>query len=66
MHTCSECGQACTCAGDIEDHDTGDEFYDECFHCDGADYPDDGDDFEPGRIEADRLTPQETGSGKND
>lgn len=52
MHTCPDCGQACSCAGDIEDHDTGDEFYDECYHCDGADLPDDDDGFEPGRIDA--------------
>lgn len=38
MHTCPECGQACTCCGDIEDHDTGAEFQEECVHfmrCDG-------------------------------
>lgn len=33
MHTCPECGQACSCAGDCEDHDTGDEFYVDCEHC---------------------------------
>lgn len=32
MHTCPECGQACTCCADIEDHDTGDEFVEECDH----------------------------------
>lgn len=32
MHTCPDCGQACSCSGDIEDHDTGDEFYDDCSH----------------------------------
>ena len=30
MHTCPSCGQACYCCGDIEDHDTGDEF--DCDH----------------------------------
>lgn len=33
MHECPDCGQACSCSGDIEDHDTGDEFYVECDHC---------------------------------
>ena len=46
MHTCPDCGQACSCAGDVEDHDTGDEFYEECYHCDGAEFDDD-DGFEP-------------------
>lgn len=32
MHTCPECGQACSCSGDIEDHDTGDENYVSCEH----------------------------------
>lgn len=32
MHECPECGQACGCSGDIEDHDTGDEFYEDCCH----------------------------------
>jgi hypothetical protein len=32
MHTCPDCGQACYCGGDIEDHDTGEEFYEECSH----------------------------------
>lgn len=32
MHECPECGQACTCSGDIEDHETGDEFVGECDH----------------------------------
>lgn len=25
MHTCPNCGQACYCGGDIEDHDTEDD-----------------------------------------
>lgn len=25
MHTCSSCGCACYCNGDIEDHDTGED-----------------------------------------
>ena len=40
MHTCPECGQACSCSGDVEDHDTGGEFYSECDHfivCQGYD-----------------------------
>ena len=32
MHSCPECDQACTCGGDMEDHDTGDEFLDLCEH----------------------------------
>ena len=46
MHTCTECGQACTCSGDIEDHDTGDEYYVECCHC--YDEADDGRDDDCG------------------
>lgn len=30
MHTCPDCGQACYCHGDIEDHDTGED--DQCEH----------------------------------
>lgn len=32
MHNCPECGQACGCSGDLEDHDTGDEYMVECTH----------------------------------
>ena len=32
MHTCPDCGQACYCCGDIEDHDTGNEYLDVCEH----------------------------------
>lgn len=42
MHTCPSCGQACYCCGDIEDHDTGDEF--DCDHwleCEDDDLIDD-------------------------
>lgn len=43
MHTCSSCGQACYCHGDIDDHDTGED--DLCCHyleCnDGEDFADD-------------------------
>lgn len=43
MHICPECGMACSCSGDIEDHDTGDEFYVECSHdCMEDDDEDDG------------------------
>jgi hypothetical protein len=31
-HDCPQCGQACNCSGDIEDHDTGEEFADDCTH----------------------------------
>jgi len=44
MHTCPECGQACSCCGDIEDHDTGEECTEECVHfmlCDGLAVDDD-------------------------
>lgn len=34
MHTCPDCGAACSCGGDIEDHDTGGEFVMGCDHCD--------------------------------
>ncbi len=38
MHDCPECGQACGCSGDLEDHDTGEEFYEDCTHqCDESD-----------------------------
>ena len=30
MHSCPECYQACYCSGDIEDHDTGNEYLDLC------------------------------------
>lgn len=32
MHSCPECGQACYCGGDIEDHDTG-SLGEGAFHC---------------------------------
>lgn len=32
MHTCPECGCVCHCSGDIEDHDTGDEYLERCTH----------------------------------
>ena len=35
MHTCPDCDQACYCSGDIEDHDSGLEFAEDCEHdCD--------------------------------
>lgn len=49
MHTCPDCGQACSCAGDCEDHDTGDEFYADCEHCMDADSDDDWSDDEDDR-----------------
>lgn len=33
MHDCPQCGQACYCSGDIEDHDVGPEFDDVCECC---------------------------------
>jgi len=30
MHTCPDCGQACYCGGDIDDHETGED--DNCQH----------------------------------
>lgn len=49
MHCCPICGEACYCSGDIEDHDTGDEYLDRCTHpeqCDdNDDYDDDLDDW---------------------
>ncbi len=30
MHTCPDCGQACYCNGDIDDHETGED--DNCQH----------------------------------
>lgn len=44
MHDCPECGQACYCSGDIEDHDTDEQYVDICYHCDGSD--DDLDDLD--------------------
>ncbi len=32
MHSCPICEAACHCSGDMEDHDTGDEFLDDCMH----------------------------------
>lgn len=43
MHSCPECFSACTCSGDIEDHDTGEEFAVACVHCFGEDGEDDDD-----------------------
>ena len=31
-HACPDCGEACYCSGDIEDHDTEKEFQDDCVH----------------------------------
>lgn len=32
MHTCPDCGQACYCGADCDDHDTGDECVEDCIH----------------------------------
>ena len=49
MHSCPVCGQACYCAGDIEDHDTGREYADGCECCiDVDEHLDDSDDREGG------------------
>lgn len=42
MHSCPTCGQACYCNGDIEDHDTGEEFEDDCVHKCDEETDDDG------------------------
>jgi hypothetical protein len=44
MHSCPSCGQACYCFGDIEDHDTGDEYTDVCSHECDEDEEDEGED----------------------
>lgn len=56
MHTCPTCGQACDCCGDIEDHDTGCEYLDDCACCLGAD--EELEDDEPG------ICPACNGSGE--
>lgn len=33
-HECPVCWMACSCGGDVETHDTGDEFLESCVHCD--------------------------------
>ena len=44
MHTCPDCGQACTCNGDIEDCDFGDEQAEiDCECCLGAPFVEDED-----------------------
>lgn len=48
-HSCPECGMCCHCCGDIEDHDTGEEYTGRCTCCDGRDLiPDDDEDFADG------------------
>lgn len=42
MHTCPDCGHACFCNYDIEDHDIGDGPSD-CTHCDGDLFDNDDD-----------------------
>lgn len=41
-HSCPECGMACYCSGDIEDHDTGEEYTMRCTCCldEAEDYED--------------------------
>lgn len=51
MHNCPDCGQACSCSGDIEDHDTGAEYSDDCNHylqCKALEDEDDGSPEETG------------------
>lgn len=54
MHSCPECGQACYCSGDIEDHDTGEEYTGICTCCAGRnnipDSPEDDQDCDAGNI----------------
>ena len=45
MHECPDCGQACHCSGDCEDHDTGTEFVCDCTCCLGRETDDDDDDY---------------------
>jgi hypothetical protein len=48
-HTCPHCGQYCTCRGDWDDCDIGED--PECEHCpDGFDGDDDDDEFEDDSI----------------
>lgn len=43
MHTCPDCGQACYCHGDIDDHETGEDDLCEHYHeCGSDDLFDDG------------------------
>lgn len=56
MHTCPDCGQACSCSGDIEDHDTGDECEGDCNHylrCAPLVFMDDDDERSPDKAVAD-------------
>jgi hypothetical protein len=43
MHTCPDCGQACYCNGDLEDHDTGED--EGCTHYLTGDCANDNEDF---------------------
>ena len=52
MHDCPECGQACYCCGDIEDHDTGERYTLVCECCFDAESVDDLDDDFRGDFEA--------------
>lgn len=51
-HSCPECGMACHCSGDIEDHDTGEEYVGSCTCCfeDRRDPEEDDNDCEAGNI----------------
>jgi hypothetical protein len=56
MHSCPDCDQACYCSGDIEDHDTGEEFLVECCCThEGSGLDEDGnpidDNFDPEQFE---------------
>lgn len=57
VHNCPDCGDACYCSGDFEDHDTGDEYMERCTHWQecrsGGDYDDDSDDWGDGGADPD-------------
>lgn len=47
MHYCPECGMACDCGDDVEDHDTGEPEHCECDH-EGSGLTGDYDDIDLG------------------
>lgn len=47
MHSCPICGSACYCTGDIEDHDTVDEYDTFCGHCEEDKLGGDGPEYWP-------------------
>lgn len=47
MHDCPDCGRACTCGGDIDDIDTGNEHVEDC-ECDCLEEWEDPDEWDDG------------------